>query len=286
MVQTAGGLRTNRRRPQLPDARAALPPEALTGINLFLSLNRPRAVTNRFIVQGGTTMFRIMTYCPARRLAVTAVIVLMAGGVTGQPPGIVSQSSEWEATGFNNGRRLVRDSNGYFHAVWHSKPVLPAGPSGSGCDIFYAHTVVPSNEPPSMAAQPGAWSPPINMTSMLGNADKRYPAVAIEYDAYNLQWTQTNQIHVVWQAIPAFGNRYEILHATIPVSKPPGVVGPWPIAANLSQTPQTDSLVPSVAVNQYGPNALSQHIHVLWQEEDVNNGGMLGLRPRTPGIAT
>ncbi|MCX7717946.1 MAG: hypothetical protein N2111_06030 [Candidatus Sumerlaeaceae bacterium] len=218
-----------------------------------------------------------MTYSCTRRLAVAAAILLMAAGGTAQPPGAIGQSSEWEATGFNNGRRMVRDSNGYFHVVWHSKPALPAGPSGAACDVFYAHTLVPSNEPPSMASQPGVWTAPVNMTALLGNSDNRYPSLAIEYDVYNQQWTQTNRIHVVWQAVPAFGNRYEVLYATIPVTNPPGAASPWVVATNLSQTPQTDSLVPSVAINSYSPDALNQHVHVVWQEEDVNNnGGIIG----------
>ena len=53
--------------------------------------------------------------------AVVAALAVAAGPVPAQPPGPIGQSTEWEATGFNNGRRMVRDSNGYFHAVWHAQ---------------------------------------------------------------------------------------------------------------------------------------------------------------------
>lgn len=96
-----------------------------------------------------------------------------AGQIAG--PTIPAQSSEWEATAFNNGRRIVRDANGYFHAFWHSKALLPAGPSGSGAHLFYSHTTMPAKEPPSMANQV-AWTDPANLTAMLENyTDHRYP---------------------------------------------------------------------------------------------------------------
>lgn len=202
--------------------------------------------------------------------AVVAALAVAAGPVPAQPPGPIGQSTEWEATGFNNGRRMVRDSNGYFHAVWHAQAgLLP--PTGGGAQIFYARTMFPANEPPSMAATPGAWSPFVQMTALLGTPDNRYPSLAIEYDSYDGQWLQTNTVHVVWQAIPDGGSRYEVLHAVIPAGMTPSIPAPWVSATNLSQTPLADSLVPSAAINLRGPTPADQHVHVAWQEEDVNN---------------
>jgi hypothetical protein len=48
------------------------------------------------------------------------------GGVSIYPEG-----SEWESTGFNNGRSIVRDGDGYYHAVFHRQPVgQPPTPGG------------------------------------------------------------------------------------------------------------------------------------------------------------
>lgn len=181
------------------------------------------------------------------------------------------QSSEWEATGFNNGRRIVRDSNGYFHAFWHSQTNTSAAPSGSGCDIFYQYTLTPAAEPPSMAAQ-GAWSPAYNMT-VADYTDARYPSVAIEYDDYDGAWQTINDLHIVWQGVPLAGSRYEVYHASLAVSNPPTApAGPLLGAVNLSNTPSTDSLVPAIAINQYVSTSANQSIHVVWQEEDIITG--------------
>lgn len=199
-------------------------------------------------------------------------------------PGPIAQSSEWEATGFNNGRHIVRDSNGYFHAFFHSQANWAAPPSGTGCDIFYIHTTVPAIEPPSMANQ-GLWTNPINLTANLKNLDNRYASVAIEYEVWDNAWQNYNTIHVVWQAILPGGTRYEVLYASVPVPNPPGAVAPWAAAVNLSNT-ATDSLVPAIDINQHDlivhppvvappPGAaLNQHLHVVWQEEDFNPGGL------------
>ncbi len=194
-------------------------------------------------------------------------------------PGIMSLTSEWESTGFNNGRRMVRDSNGYFHAVWHSQAIVPSAPKGSGGNIFYAYTTVKSAEPPSMANSQ-YWSSPINLTQALGWYDNRYPSMAIEYDTYDGSWTTFNTIHVVWQAMTAsatLGDRYEIRYASITVANPPAPPPLWASTLNLSQT-TTDSLVPAIAINRQGASPTDQNIHVVWQEEDINdNSGTLPL---------
>ncbi|MFB3896541.1 MAG: M6 family metalloprotease domain-containing protein [bacterium] len=187
-------------------------------------------------------------------------------------PGMIFSATEWEATGFNNGRRMVRDANGYFHAFWHSQTTLVA-PSGFGSQIYYSYTTVAANEPPSMAFQ-GAWVTPINMTQLLNNLDNRYPSVAIGYDTYDGIWSSptANVLHIVWQANTTGMSigRYDILYARITVTNPPTVPASWtwPRVINLSNT-TTDSLVPAIAINQHG-GVGNQHLHVVWQEEDYN----------------
>lgn len=182
------------------------------------------------------------------------------GGWTGRT------SSEWEATGFNNGRRMVRDANGYFHAFWHSQPNAASAPAGTGCHLYYAYTTAPASEPPSMA-QIGAWSAAVDLTPNLLHSDDRYPSVAIAYETFDGNWQAVNTLHVVWQGMGELAARYDVYYANIAVANPPTAPPPWSAAVNLSNTP-TDSLVPAIGINQYGP-ALSQHLHVVWQEEDI-----------------
>lgn len=192
-------------------------------------------------------------------------------------------SSEWDATAFNNGRRIVRDANGYFHAFWHARGDLPAAPTGTGAHIYYSYTTAPADEPPSMAAQ-AKWAPPICLTSdffsEMSFEDHRYPSAAIEYDIFDGQWQDVNTIHLVWQGFigSAEGsavNRYEVLYASIPVANPPTPPTPFAFVDQLSWTHDTDSLVPSIAINRHwiDGETLQQNIHVVWQEEDINDGG-------------
>jgi hypothetical protein len=205
-------------------------------------------------------------------LCLFAVSVLAVGSIP--PPPTVF---DWEATAFNNGRRMCRDGNGYFHMVFQTS-------GAPGGDIYYTCTMMPAAEPPSMAAQ-GAWMPPINMTMQLGNLDNRYPSMDIEMgvlkDPFNgPEYQMFNTLHVVWQAILPGGTRYEVLHANIPVTNPPAPPIPWAAYNNLSNTPKTDSLVPAICLNDYHGNANFQVIHVVWQEEDINNNNGRLLPPQ------
>lgn len=177
----------------------------------------------------------------------------------------VGQSSEWEATGFNNGRRMVRDTNGYFHIVWHSQTNPNNPPMGTNCHVYYA----------CITDTGMIWIPPqcmtINMPELL---DSRYPSIAIEYDGVDNfgDWLNYNQIHIVWQAKMANSNTYEVLHSAIQITNPPVVPMPfnWGSTQNLSNSPAVDSLVPAIAINKFTTDpALDQNIHVVWQEEDV-----------------
>ena len=178
----------------------------------------------------------------------------------------VGQSSEWEASGFNNGRRVVRDCTmffmGYIHYVWHSQDDPNSPPSAANCDIFYACTDHFGN----------IVIPPTNMTQQFRFFDNRYPAIAIENDGIDNfgNWRQFNTIHLVWQVKKMENTPYEVFHAKIPVTQPPMPPAILTNVKNLSQTPATESLVPAIAINHYGTSPVTnQTIHVVWQEEDV-----------------
>jgi len=178
----------------------------------------------------------------------------------------IGSSSEWEASGFNNGRRMVRDTNGYFHMVWHSQVNPNAAPAATGSHIYYA-----------CVTDTGIVTvPPQNMTLLLGDLiDSRYPSIAIEYDAVDGggSWLNYNQLHVVWQGFNGRTQRYDVFHHTIPVNNPPFVPAPFSSGSthNLSNSRRVDSLVPAIAINEFNPDPnIGQNIHVVWQEEDVN----------------
>ncbi|MCK4506414.1 MAG: hypothetical protein KAW14_12435, partial [Candidatus Aegiribacteria sp.] len=82
-------------------------------------------------------------------------------------------SSEWEATGFNNGRAMVRDADGFFHIVYHSQDNPDTVPGGF-CDIWYSYTLIPA--PPTISAD---WAPAVKIVNLEG--DDRYPSIAIEH---------------------------------------------------------------------------------------------------------
>jgi hypothetical protein len=204
-------------------------------------------------------------------LLVSGLLFSMALSLSSQIMMNIGQSSEWEATAYNNGRRVVRDCSmpfmGYIHHVWHSQedPNLP--PSGSNCHVFYACT--------------DHWGniviPPTNMTVMLKFYDCRYPSIAIENDGIDNfgDWRNYNTLNVVFQGKKSQATPYDVFHARIPVGNPPTPPAiPWPNVQNLSMTPKFDSIVPAIAINKYTypyPSC-KQHKHVVWQEEDINNG--------------
>ena len=185
----------------------------------------------------------------------------------------VGQSSEWEATGFNNGRRMVRDNNQYLHIVWHSQEDPNAAPTAMGCHIYYA----------CVSDSGAVIVPPQNLTIDIPELmDSRYPSIAIEYEGLNDQynWLLYNRLHVVWQGLTEETNTYDIYYHAIQVSNPPVAPPPfiWSDVLNLSDSPKVDSLVPAIAINKYTSNPnWDQNIHVVWQEEDVT--GEYGFDP-------
>ncbi|MCK5130727.1 MAG: hypothetical protein KAR40_01070 [Candidatus Sabulitectum sp.] len=164
-------------------------------------------------------------------------------------------SSEWEATGFNNGRRMVRDSRGYFHMVYHSQ-TNPNGTPGGNCDIMYSHTLLPA--PPTSSAD---WAPATEITFDT-SLDDRYPSIAIEHGSPGNP-TDNDMLHVVWQREDMSGV-YQIMHSSNINSTMPAP-GTWtpPFTVHVSAE---HSLVPDVDCS------LNNVVHVVWQEENFNSG--------------
>ncbi|MCP5048742.1 MAG: hypothetical protein GY940_16345, partial [bacterium] len=179
----------------------------------------------------------------------------------------VGESSEWEATGFNNGRRVVRDSSsvdmGYYHHVWHSQANPRERPSGRDCDIYYACTDDTGR----------VIFGPVNMTGNLRFIDNRYPSIAIENKGIdsNGKWRLLNNIHLVWQCKTEENYSYDVYHAVIKVNGRTPAPFTHSDLDNLSVTKKNNSLVPAVAINRYyDPSPQSgQNIHVVWQEEEA-----------------
>ncbi len=162
--------------------------------------------------------------------------------------------SEWESTAFNNGRRMVRDADGYFHVVFHARdpidpPPLPGGP----CDIWYTHTIIPA--PPT---GPWDWAPPMKIVDT-PELDSRYPSIVIEHGPETMPKVN-DRLHVVWQEMNPDMNAYDVFYISSPNSNtpPPDMWGPiQPIYMS-----QRNSLVPAIACSR------DNILHVVWQEED------------------
>jgi len=162
-------------------------------------------------------------------------------------------SSEWEATGFNNGRAIVRDADGYFHIVFHSQD-NPDSPPGGYCDIWYSHTLIPA--PPTGSAD---WAPAVKIVNLAG--DDRYPSIAIEHGSPGIA-NDNDMLHVVWQHCePA--STYDIFYCSSPnaiVPPPDAWSSPVPLYTSVGH----NSLVPDIDCS------LGNILHVVWQEEDVD----------------
>lgn len=185
--------------------------------------------------------------------AVLAALFLIASAAVADHQVDNDFSSEWEATGFNNGRRMVRDSQGFFHVVYHSQ-VNPSSTPGGNCFVMYSHTLLPA--PPSSSSD---WAQ-ATLISQDPGTDDRYPSIAIEHGSPGNP-TDNDMLHVVWQSRDVSGV-YQILHSsnincTMPV---PGTWTP-PTAVHVSFE---HSLVPDVDCS------LNNIVHVVWQEENYN----------------
>ncbi|NOQ23613.1 MAG: hypothetical protein GQ565_13320 [Candidatus Aegiribacteria sp.] len=178
-------------------------------------------------------------------------------------------SSEWEATGFNNGRRIVRDADGYFHMVYHSQSNPDATPGGP-CEIYYSHTIVPA--PPASSAD---WMPAILIASP--PEDDRYPSIAIEHGS-TLNPSNDDTLHVVWQHKDHTSGVYDIWHVSCPntVNPPPDS---WGAPVSIYTSPH-NSLVPDIDCS------LGNILHVVWQEENHEGqfSEILYLRSADHGI--
>ncbi len=180
-----------------------------------------------------------------------------------------SFSTEWEATAFNNGRRVARDSDGFLHVVWHSRPTTGTAPLGTGCSIFYAYSTVPCNG--NLAPTQNDWVIQ-EIVPVVGNPfDNRYPALVIEHGTPG-DPTGNDVLHLVWQRDQVdpsvsggvgFGD-YEIWYMNTvgqDINIPGGFPAVWNPGVQLWNTPGHHDLVPSIACN-YG-----NHLHVAFQGE-------------------
>ncbi len=186
-----------------------------------------------------------------RSIMIIAALLLAATAALADHQVDSDLSSEWEATGFNNGRRIVRDSNGYFHMVYHSQ-LDPNGIPGGNCEIMYSHTLIPA--PPTCSTD---WAP-ATMITCDEMTDDRYPSIAIEHGSPG-DPTDNDMLHVVWQSKDITGV-YQIMYcsninSTMPT---PGVWTP-PFAIHVSTE---HSLVPDIDCS------LNNVLHVVWQEEN------------------
>lgn len=163
-------------------------------------------------------------------------------------------TSEWEATGFNNGRAMVRDADGYFHIVYHTQDNPDSSPGGP-CDIWYSHTLIPA--PPTISAD---WAPAVKIVNLPG--DDRYPSIAIEHGSAGVS-NDNDMLHVVWQHNEGEpGSVYDIFYCSSPnaLVPPPDA---WRLASPLHVSAH-NSLVPDIDCS------LGNILHVVWQEEDVD----------------
>lgn len=176
-----------------------------------------------------------------------------------------SFSTEWEATAFNNGRRLVRDSEGYLHTVYHSKPTSGTAPTGTGCSIFYAYSIQPCVADISPAQVDWIIQEIVPVETYI--YDNRYPSIVIEHG--NKYDPRSNDVlHVVWQReasseIPGNGD-YEIWYMSTfgnDIDIGAGLIAVWNPPMQLWNTTSHHDLVPSIACNY------NNHLHVAWQAE-------------------
>lgn len=187
-------------------------------------------------------------------------------------------SSEWDATAFNGGRRMVRDADGRFHVVFHSQasaatPGNPAGaPTNRPGGIYYSYTLREAlDTPPPLSA--ADWVMP---TAILGTdtdaVDDRYPSIAIAFDGSS-PYLGNDRLHIVWQREEADGGQYDICYAT-KLNEPSGIGGNWDGLRNgpafsfpsdywLYTSLDRNSLVPTIDIGD------ANTVHVVWQEEDL-----------------
>ncbi len=187
-----------------------------------------------------------------------------------------SELSELDGTGMNNGRRIVRDSQGFYHLVFTSKyPASDASgnPPETAFEegiIYYTRTLIPAeggSPPPWTSAM---WKIPVPITSTADGAvtpiDDRYPSIAIEYGMGSVN----ERLHVVWQRERSVNGVYDIAYTTCSndgsCAWEDGTGGSghrFLYQSNTASVPvERNSLVPSIAINQ------NNHVHVTWQEEN------------------
>lgn len=185
-------------------------------------------------------------------------------------------STEWDATAFNGGRRLVRDADGRFHLVFHSQDssaLIPGNPPGAALNrpsgIYYTYTTRPAlDQPPPL--QSVDWVSPVAILGTdLDAEDDRYPSICIEYDG-TTPYLNNDRIHIVWQREASDGGQYDICYAT-KQNEPSGTGGTWD-GIRGTAFPADYWLYSSITRNSLAPVidlAYNNVVHVAWQEEDA-----------------
>ncbi|MBN1551195.1 hypothetical protein JW979_06985, partial [bacterium] len=188
--------------------------------------------------------------------------------------------NEWDTLAYPNGRRMVRDADGYFHLVFHMQvpanhpPGNPPTTSNEEAAIYYVHSLYPAaqdTDPPPW--DPSYWSSPVAIASTFDGLtdprDDRYPSIAIEYGSFT-DPGDNDRLHVVWQRERSTNGVYDIAYATClndgncVWQDGLGSAGHRILyQSNDGGAPiERNSLVPSIAINA------DNHVHVVWQEEN------------------
>lgn len=194
-----------------------------------------------------------MNTCRCGVIVFSIILVLIVGSVASANYSIFPSESEWEATGFNNGRRMVRDADGYFHVVWHSQ--IEFQQPGGACDIWYTHTLIPA--PP---IGPSSWAQPYRIA--VTSPDSRYPSIVVEHGSTGNP-KDNDTLHVVWQELNPASNKYDIWYVRCPNAlTPPPDMWTQPIAI---WTSDQHSLVPAICCSR------NNILHLVWQEENYQS---------------
>jgi 6-phosphogluconolactonase (cycloisomerase 2 family) len=218
------------------------------------------------------------------------------------PPWIVKTNAAYDSTSYNNGRKLVRTSDGNLHTVYYRS-------SGGKKNIFYAKSTdngenwtetaittstsydqycpsiaVDSNDylhvvwygphsasgganqiRYSMSINGGStWNAPTNITTSMGGTyyDQSSPSIAVD---------SNNYLHVVWYGY----HTASISHSQIRYSKSTNGGSTWNAPTNITTSiggTYYDQNSPSIAVDS------NNYLHVVWYGPHSASGGTSQIR--------
>ncbi|MFH1100524.1 MAG: DUF2341 domain-containing protein [Methanobacteriota archaeon] len=162
------------------------------------------------------TILHNKTIAAGSKISLDPYYKVTGGGVTGAT----------DSSGYNNGRKLVRTSDGILHCVYHS---IPSGNTKN--NIYYAKSI----------------NSGVTWTNYLlindSSYDQKYPSIAVN---------STDALFVVWQGISGAGRGNRIRYS-IKTSR----TSSWTAPANITPG-DYDQYYPSLAVDS------NDKIHVVW----------------------